>query len=121
MIHLGGLLHDLECYVDNSLVKDTGGEIVGREGGIKSWLDKNISYLVPHYKSLMGYKSIAKKIRQIMNVYDPTPTEEILRSGRARPLLNEVEIELQRQNGIFKAVNSVLTRRLRQLDEKLNS
>ena len=34
MILLGGLLHDLECYVDNCLRFDDGGNVIGRNGGI---------------------------------------------------------------------------------------
>ena len=34
-IRLGSLLEDLECFVDNTLIHDVQGQIVGRRGGIK--------------------------------------------------------------------------------------
>ena len=37
-VRFGSLVHDLECYVDNSLLRDEAGEIVGRRGGVKAWL-----------------------------------------------------------------------------------
>ncbi len=122
MIHLGGLLHDLECHVDNSLVLDEGGEIVGRQGGIRGWINENLPSLAPRYKAMMNYKSIAKKIRQIMKIFDPTPTEEFLRSGALRPLLNEFEVEQGHnpERGRYENVNSVLARRLKRFEDFLN-
>ena len=35
-VRFGSLVHDLECYVDNSLLRDEAGEIVGRRGGVKA-------------------------------------------------------------------------------------
>lgn len=123
MIHLGGMLHDLECFVDNSLVKDEDGEIVGREGGIRGWLSENMAFLVPRYKSLMRYKSIVKKLRQIMNVWDPTPTEELLHGDRLHPLLNEIERARNELpgNSLFESVEVVLNRHLDALERKLNA
>ena len=34
-LRLGSLLEDLECFVDNTLIHDVQGQIVGRRGGIK--------------------------------------------------------------------------------------
>ncbi len=122
MIHLGGLLHDLECHVDNSLVFDEGGEIVSRLGGIRGWLGENLPSLAPRYKAMMNYKSIVKKIRQVMKIFDPTPTGEFLRSGALRPLLNEFESERNNNPGcgLHESINAVLNRRLRRLEEFLN-
>ena len=42
MVRLGGMLQDLECYVDNCLRFDESGEVVGRNGGIKGWLGEKL-------------------------------------------------------------------------------
>ncbi len=78
MIRLGGLLHDLECYVDNSLVFDGNGRIVKRRGGIRGWLNENLPELLPHYKALMSYKAMAVKLRQATQTRDPRPTARLL-------------------------------------------
>lgn len=68
------MIHDLECYVDNSLKLNDNGDIVGRNGGIKEWLFHNAAELFFHYKTVMRYKSLAKKLRQIARISDPIPT-----------------------------------------------
>ena len=44
-VRFGSMVHDLECYVDNSLLRDEDGAIVGRRGGVKAWLQENIPAL----------------------------------------------------------------------------
>ena len=78
MIRLGGMLEDLECYVDNSLKYDEGGNIVGRNRGIRGWIAENLPELSGKYKTLMRYKAMAKKLRQATGTKDPVPTEKIL-------------------------------------------
>ena len=63
MIRLGGMLQDLECYVDNCLKFGESGEVVGRNGGIKGWLFDNLPELLPKYKTLMRYKAMAANQR----------------------------------------------------------
>ncbi len=82
MIRLGGLLHDLECYVDNSLVFDGNGRIARRRGGIRGWLAENLPELAPHYKALMSYKAMAVKLRQAARTGDPRPTARLLEYPR---------------------------------------
>ncbi len=77
-ILLGGMLHDLECYVDNRLRLDGNGNIVGRNHGIKGWIAENLNDLLPHYKALMYYKELAMKLRQATDTHDPTPTSALL-------------------------------------------
>ena len=78
MIRLGGMLHDLACYVDSTLRFDEGGNVVGRNGGIRGWLDEHLPELSPKYKTLMRYKAMAIKLRQATDTTDPTPTERLL-------------------------------------------
>ena len=44
-IRFGGLIEDLECYLDNSLIRDGDGAIVGRCPGVKGWLKDNLPAL----------------------------------------------------------------------------
>ena len=78
MIRLGGMLQDLECYVDNSLRFDGRGEVVGRNGGIRGWLRECLPELLPKYKTLMRYKAMAIRLRQATGTKDPTPTSALL-------------------------------------------
>ena len=78
MIRLGGMLHDLECYVDNALRFNEAGDVVGRNGGIRGWLKENLPELSPKYKTLMRYKAMAIRLRQATGTKDPTPTSALL-------------------------------------------
>ena len=82
MIRLGGMLHDLECYVDNCLRFDENGDVVGRNGGIRGWLKENLPELSPKYKTLMRYKALAVRLRQATDTKDPTPTAALLAEPR---------------------------------------
>ena len=79
MLRFGGLMEDLECYVDNSLRFGRGGVIVGRASGVKGWLQMNIPALYMKYTTVMRYKAAAKKLRQVAGLRDPTPVSAILR------------------------------------------
>ncbi len=86
MIRLGGMLHDLECYVDNRLRFDSAGNIVGRNRGVRGWIEANLPELAPRYKTLMGYKAMAIKLRQAAGIKDPTPTSELLIPAAPQPI-----------------------------------
>ena len=81
MIRLGGMLHDLACYVDSSLRFNGAGDVVGRNGGIRGWLRENLPELFPKYKTLMRYKAMAIRLRQATGTKDPTPTCALLGDG----------------------------------------
>ena len=76
-IRLGGLLEDLECYVDNCLRFGSDGEILGRNGGVKAWLREHAPELFEHYKTLMRHKALARRLRQAAGIADPVPTSAI--------------------------------------------
>ena len=82
-IHLGSLIHDLECYVDNEL-RFQNGKIAGRNAGIKGWLAENIPLLLQKYSTIMRYKAMAKKLRQLVELDDPIPTEAVLISEESK-------------------------------------
>ena len=73
MLIFGSMLEDLEAYVDNSLVRDEEGQIVGRKGGIKEWLRDNCPELWAKYSSVMRFKAMAKKFKQVVALEDPYP------------------------------------------------
>ena len=78
MLRFGGMMEDLECYVDNSLRYGRNGEVVGRAPGVKGWLQMNIPALYSKYKTVMRYKAAAKKMRQVVGLRDPMPVSTIL-------------------------------------------
>ena len=78
LLRFGGLMEDLECYVDNSLRRDENGEIIGRRPGIKGWLQTEIPALYLKYKTVMAYKAAAKRMRQVLDIRDPLPLSAAL-------------------------------------------
>ena len=82
-VHFGSLVHDLECYVDNTLLRDGNGAIIGRRGGVKAWLQVNIPALYVRYTTVMRYKAMVKKLRQVVGLADPVPAEAVLAEPRA--------------------------------------
>ena len=77
-IRFGSLVEDLECYLDNTLLRDEAGNIVGRRGGVKRWLQTEIPALYVCYTTVMRYKAAARKLRQIAEVRDPVPAARIV-------------------------------------------
>lgn len=76
-IRFGSMIHDLECYVDNSL-RFADGRITGRNQGVKGWFSDNIPALVCKYTTIMRYKAAAKKLKQLTELDDPQPAEAVL-------------------------------------------
>ena len=77
-VRFGSMLEDLECYLDNSLRRDEDGVIVGRNPGIKGWLRENLPEVMDKYTTAMRYKAAAKKLKQIVELADPTPADVVL-------------------------------------------
>ena len=101
MIRFGSMLCDLEAYVDNSLLRNENGEIVGRNPGIRGWLNANCQPLAVHYKTVMGYKAMAEKFRQAVGLADPYPAAFALDDGTggATPTVEDANC----QNTVRKA------------------
>lgn len=112
MLRLGALLDTLECHLDNGLkivwCKAVSGRwfpgIRGREGGVRGWIRVNCPELEQKYKTLMRYKSLAKKLRQALEILDPIPLtalfdqntnaselfrQELHHQPRATPILHD--------------------------------
>ena len=77
-IRLGSLLEDLECFVDNTLIHDAQGQIVGRRGGIKRLLQREAPDLFAKYSTIMRYKAMAKRFRQACGSAEPVPPATLL-------------------------------------------
>ena len=77
-IRLGSLLEDLECFVDNTLIHDAQGQIVGRRGGIKRLLQREAPDLFEKYSTIMRYKAMAKRFRQACGAGEPVPPATLL-------------------------------------------
>lgn len=80
-VRLGGMLLDLECYVDNSLITIVCRnrlKIVGRHGGLRAWIREHCPELSPHYKTLQRIKGNAKILRQRLDVMDPIPVSMLM-------------------------------------------
>ena len=91
MIMLGGMIHDLECYVDNYLKINENGKVIGRNRGIRGWIANNVPELKGKYKTLMRYKALAVRLRQVTETKDPTPTSKLLK----KPIDKKVETILE--------------------------
>ena len=104
MIRLGGMIHDLECYVDNYLKIDENGKVVGRNRGIRGWLRDNMPELSAKYKTLMRYKALAVRLRQVTETKDPKPTSKLLK----KPYHEAVKTILADEKPIFSHVFAAL-------------
>ncbi len=133
MIRFGSMVCDLECHVDNGLVRDECGEIVGRKPGIRGWLNTNCPRLGAKYKTVMRYKAMAEKLKQAVGVGDPIPAavlaeadENTVRnflSGRARRALGISPWEMAgawgRAQDFFRCCGRFQTNVIAQLDLRL--
>lgn len=88
-VRFGGMVHDLECYVDNCLRYDENGEICGRNGGIKAWIANHLPQLNGRYKTIMRYKALAKRLRQSAGIPDPVPTSAVYDGVSVRGVVGE--------------------------------
>ena len=77
-IRLGSMLLDAEATTDSSLIRDSDGEIIGRNGGLRGWLFDNCPELLPHYAALTGYRRLAWEARDSEDLFDPVPAELLL-------------------------------------------
>ena len=104
-IRFGSMLEDLECYLDNSLRRNEDGVIIGRNPGIKGWLCDNLPEIYEKYTTAMRYKAVAKKLKQVADLADPTPADVVLpqaaaaREGRERRDYGADEVEGCRADG----------------------
>lgn len=97
-IRLGALLMDLECYIDNSLIiihKEKRPLIIGRNGGLRSWIEEKCPELAPHYKTLQRIKGSAKKLRQSIDVLDPIPLTALMDARFSENMIRDNVVHVQ--------------------------
>ena len=80
-VRLGAMLAALEGTVDNALLRDDFGNIIGRNPGLRGWLKEHCPHLAPHYKTLMRYKGLADKMQEVYGLDDPLPATLLLPEG----------------------------------------
>ena len=101
MIRFGSLIEDLECYVDNTPYFKSG-HLVGRRGGIRRYLEREIPELYARYKTVMKYKALSRKFRQATGISDPTPAASLIPEKEEKELCreneNSVRNEFSRKN-----------------------
>ena len=96
MIRFGSLIEDLECYVDNTpYFKD--GQLIGRRGGIRRHLEREIPELYARYKTVMRYKALSKRFRQAVGVSDPVPAASLLPEENSRERSREDENSIRNE------------------------
>ena len=106
LLRFGSLMEDLECYIDNSLIRDDSGAIIGRRSGIKGWLQMEIPALYTVYSRVMAYKAAAKRMRQIIELQDPVPLSSVLDMGTT----GDLEKKSTRDYGADEIVEMTLLR-----------
>ena len=91
-LRFGGMLEDLECYVDNRAIgnRETGWR--GRRGGIKRLLEREAPDLFAHYAAVMRYKALARRFRQVCGLDDPTPVDAVLPATSQTPSADVQEV-----------------------------
>lgn len=77
-LRIGSMLADLEPVVDQSYIRDETGTIVGRQPGIRGWLDAHCPVVALHYKTAMGYKAVANRFRLAISLPEPFTLEDVL-------------------------------------------
>jgi hypothetical protein len=102
MLKFGGMVHDLACFVDSSLVfNPSRTKIIGRNGGIKAWIRENVPELLPKYQTIMRYHVTAIKLRQFTSIKDPMPTQILDESIDQKTMRStEEELDYAREKSI---------------------
>jgi len=73
-IWLLSVLGELTCFTDCNLKHLGGfGNIAGRQGGLKAWLERETPELAAKYKSISRHATLAMRIKRAFNYYPPAP------------------------------------------------
>ena len=80
-IRLGSMMLDLEASVDSSLIRGEGGEIVGRNPGLRGWIAMHCPALARRYATLLSYRRMAQDFRRAHGLDDPAPAALLLSEG----------------------------------------
>jgi len=73
-IALLSVLGELTCFTDCSLKHLGGfGNIAGRQGGLKTWLQREAPDLMGKYKSISRHATLATRLKKAFDYYPPAP------------------------------------------------
>ena len=118
-LRLGAMMSVIEAAVDNGLLRNLDGEIVGRKSGVKGWLMQHCGALAPHYSTLMRYKAAADKLAIASGLSDPCP-EEVLLTEKKTNTDNAITVGTngcpicrwseKEQNGIVRGISEKVNR-----------
>lgn len=71
-VRLLSVLAELTTYTDCSLEHLGGfGNIAGRKGGLKAYLEEKLPELTPKYKSMSRYVRLSYRLRETFSIYPP--------------------------------------------------
>ena len=99
-LRLGSMLSDLEPIVDQTYIRDADGTIVGRQPGLRGWINWHCPELAPHYKTLMAYKALSDKLRVALEIHEPETIEnaiDLVEKG------SEISVKSTATEGVRKA------------------
>ena len=89
-LRLGACIADLEPVVDRRYIRDEDGAIVGRQPGVRGWLEEHAPRLLAHYKTLMAYKLLAEKFTMVCGNWSNADTaQEAMTTDAGKTLLAE--------------------------------
>ena len=101
-LRLGVMLSDLEPVVDQSYIRDEDGTIVGRQPGLRGWIAMHTPDLLPYYKTLMAYKSLADKLRMVLGIEEPDTLDGVLELGKTESKISVSELKEREKDEVFQ-------------------
>lgn len=127
-IWLLSVLAELTCYTDCNLEHLGGfGNIAGRKGGLKEYLETHLPELTPKYKSISRYVRLSFRIREAFNIYPPAALSlmhpELPLPERNMPFLTNYARQVYRKYfeklpPTYVAFNEVVEKRLKKYPPK---
>ena len=103
-LRLGSMLSDLEPVVDQTYIRDVDGTIVGRNPGLRGWINWHCPELAPHYKTLMAYKALADKLSVALEIHEPDTIEMAI---DFQEIGSEISVKPTATEGVRKAYKEV--------------
>ena len=120
-VRLGSMMLDIEAAVDNSLVRNTAGEIVGRRPGVRGWLRDRCPELARHYRVLMDCRRLADDFRRAHGIGDPHPATALLEKEMPKSIPTALRASMEpRRKAARKLLGSKAGRSAAELADALD-
>jgi len=102
-IWLLSVLGELTCFTDCNLRHLGGfGNIAGRQGGLKAWLERETPELAEKYKSISRHAALATRLKMAFDYYPPAPLSllhpDLPRPGRVIPYIAHYAANLRERH-----------------------